>query len=161
MFVPIGLLVQSATVVRDMEGIVKVLDQWVLPHYPEFTTKNPHMTKTQCMGVLHSYYAAGKIHYSITPQEVEMAVDAFLTDRLWLDTRLLETINLFESQKPSNWLRQPNPVSCVLATARLWLEAFRTTVALFCMAVGSIAYKFIPKKKFSIPENPSLKVAKS
>jgi hypothetical protein len=141
---------------RTTEDMVKALDRWVLKHYPNHTTTNSHITKTQCMGVLHSFYAAGKIHYAIKCEEVVQAVDAFLEDRLWVSKDELKTLKLFPNQRPEFWLRQPNVLSCIKAAFTLWYETIRTTAALAMMAVGSVAYKFIPRKSFKLPENTQI-----
>lgn len=161
MFVPIGLLLQNEKVVTTKEQLVEVLDRWVLPSYPQFTTTNPLVTKTQCFGVMHSYYASGKLHIKLRAEDIEMAVNAFLEDRLWVNQKTLSEIEVSSNQDPKNWIVKPTMLRCLTAIPKVLFEATYVLLSLLKTGVMYTFYSMMPVKKFVIPKQPSVPAKRS
>lgn len=154
MFVPIGLLIQDQEkILRSSYDMIEALDRWVLPRYPKYTTMNPAYTRQECMGVLRSFYAAGKIHLAVTPKEVVDAVEAFMEDRLWVSKTSLDQLGTLGSHSPYTWLRQPNLLSCVSAVFKTLYNAATTLLGIPVVALNIIVYAFIPRPKLKVPKH--------
>lgn len=156
MFVPLALLAQQESILYTPEDAILVLDRYVLPHYPNFTTTNPGMTKMQCMGVLNSFHQAGKFHLSLKPVEIEQAVDAFLEDRLWVPRNTLETLTLLPNHRPDTWMAKPTFFRILFnALPRVLFEVTAVIYSLFVAATKYTFYSFRAPREVKVPKNPN------
>lgn len=154
MFVPLSLLVQQESTLSTPEDVIQALDRWVLPKYPTFTSANPAMTKVECMGVIHSFAQAGKLHLRLKPVEVDKAVDAFLEDRLWVNKDILETIRLLPNQRPDSWMPKPTFFRILTRIPYVWFEALTVTLKMLQIATTYTFYLFTKERGFTVPKAP-------
>lgn len=155
MFVPVSYLVQQESRIETGEDVVKVLDRYILPNYPNFTTANVTMTKMECMGVLYSFQSAGKLHFRLKPEEIETAVDAFLEDRFWLDSSVVKEATLAYDKRPRSWMLQPNLFTCIGTIPKVVLEAISVTWELITIGVMSTVYRFYKVRELNLPKMPT------
>lgn len=156
MFVPLALLAQQESILYTPEDAILVLDRYILPHYPTFTTTNPGMTKQQCMGVLNSFHNAGKFHLSLKPVEIEQAVDAFLEDRLWVPKSTLETLTLLPNYRPDSWMAKPTFFRVFFsAIPRLVFESLTVLYSLLAAATKYTFYSLKAAREVKVPKNPN------
>lgn len=156
MFVPLTVLIQSEDQLRSPEDVIKALDRWVLPKYPDFMTQNPAFTKVECMGVLNSFQAAGKLHVRLKPVEVHKAVNAFLEERLWVDKPTLDTIELLPNQLPEGWMIRPTLFKTLMLIPRVLIEATQVILNLIKTGILYTFYSFTAERNFTMPKGPTL-----
>ena len=155
MFVPLSLLIQDEQVLKTPEDVIGALDRWILPRYPNLTTQNVAMIKAECFGVLYSFQSAGRLHYRLKPVEVELAVNAFLEDRFWLETNSVKNVEVLHDHNPQNWMSQPNLFKCLKAIPRVIFQSFKLMADLIVMGVISSVYKFYSVRAFEVPVCPT------
>lgn len=153
MFVPLALLAQQESTLYTPEDLILALDKWVLPRYPEHTSGNPAMTKLECMGVLNSYHQAGKFHLSLKPVEVEQAVDAFMEDRLWVPSTVVETLLLLPNQRPEYWMQKPTFVRISKAIPMVIFEAFKVVGHLLAAFATYTWYSYKAPRPVVVPNS--------
>lgn len=162
MFAPLSVLVQNESKLYTPEDLVLALDRWVLPKYTEQMTQNPAITKLECMGVLKSFHDAGKFDISLKPGEVCRAVDAFLEDRLWVNTELLSTLELLPNQRPEMWMMRPNLTRVVFnAIPNLVFDAVFTFFSIMKLGILGTYYGFRTEREIKLPKSPTPRKAAS
>lgn len=144
MFVPLDLLAQEEARIETPEDVVKSLDRWILPLYKEYTTSNPLITKIQCMRVLQSFQAAGKLHVRMKPSEISRAVDAFLEDRLWVSKEDLDSISSEQVADPEVWVAKPTIINVLRTAPRVMYEAVGIVASL--LKAMMTYYWYLPTK---------------
>ena len=154
MFIPISILNQMLPPVNTQEDLIQALDMFVLPHYPDFMTKNPALTKAECFGVVASILQAGKLHLKFKAVEVDKAVDAFLEDRLWVSKAEIAEIELLPNQTPYGYM---TTASIARIFKVLVQETQRYVVRMWTAVIVSFKlwyYSFKPERTFKIPRSP-------
>lgn len=146
MVVPVDVLAYSEAVATTPEDVIRFLDKWILPRYPNYVTENLGYTKTECFGALHSLQSAGKLHYRLKPSEVEHAVNLFLEDRFWLGKLEVSSVPIPIGHLPQAWMLQPSIVKCMVAVPQVLMEATRVLWDLVVISVMSTVYSFYKER---------------
>ncbi len=149
------LIMQNESMLYAPEDLILALDRWILPKYPNLTTQNPAITKVECMGILHAFHTAGKMHMRFKAAEITKAVDAFLEDRLWVERKTLDALQLLPNQRPEFWMTQPSLFKVLRIIPRVMWEASVTIWNLLSMSGVYTFYRFTREREFSVPKSPT------
>jgi len=103
MFVPLVVL-ENEKAIYNVEQMFTMLDKYVASKSPDLTIGNVGFVKSQCFGVLKSFYDAKKLH-GFKPNEIEIIVVLFIMDRYWVSRERVEAAEVVHSLNPHVWLR--------------------------------------------------------
>lgn len=155
MFVPISFIVQEGFKLDTQEDIILMLDKFLLPAYPNHTTSNPAMTKTQCFSLISAFMQAGKLHIRFKPEEVDKAVNAFMEDRLWVEKDVIAAIRLAPGQSVYDWMAKPSLLRMGWLMLKQFGFLFRALWQLLTVGVKHKWYSFYAERTFTVPKAPS------
>jgi hypothetical protein len=105
-FLPISFIL-SEPPLYNSKDCIKALETYLLPKYKDQMTQNIGYTKTECFGILMSFYQAGKLNPAIVPEEIDNVVMKFMDENLWVDPKVYKSTEVTFHYNPKNWLRYP------------------------------------------------------
>lgn len=143
MIVPISLIAQTESMLFTPEDVILALDRWVLPNYKNLSTNHAANTRLECMGVLNSFYQAGKFHMSLKPSEIEEAVNVFMEDRLWVSRDTMKGLVLLPNQRPETWMIKPTLRAVACAIPKVLFEA---AYVIYNLISASVTYTWYASK---------------
>ncbi len=103
MFAPLPT-VQAFKIAKTTQDLEKILETFVLKNYPKSTTSNIGFTKSECFGVLRSFFEFGKIHISVSRDDVEFAVRKFMDQHLWVGESDFNLAPVAPQVDPQYWM---------------------------------------------------------
>lgn len=139
------LAMPTITSEKDLEttnDCLTILDNHVLPKYKNQVTTNVNYTKSECYGVLKSFFIAGKLNPSLTPQELEKIVLFFMSERLWVEPKEFDEAIVADQYNPYVWFIYPLKHQ-IADLAVLYFTVFRNFIGGVVRAISITSRLFI------------------